>query len=37
MRQEQQQIRGWVDAQAAQQDEIRRLLRRLAGERENQR
>jgi hypothetical protein len=37
MRQEQQQIRNWVDAQAAQQDEIRRLLRRLAGERENQR
>jgi hypothetical protein len=37
MRQEQQQIRSWVDAQSAQQDEIRRLLRRLAGERESQR
>ena len=37
MREEQQQIRSWVDAQAAQQDEIRRLLRRLAGERESQR
>ena len=37
MREEQQQIRNWVDAQAAQQDEIRRLLRRLAGERESQR
>jgi hypothetical protein len=37
MREEQQQIRNWVDAQAAQQDEIRRLLRRLAGERETQR
>ena len=37
LREEQQQIRSWVDAQAAQQDEIRRLLRRLAGERESQR
>ncbi len=37
MRQEQQQIRTWVEAQATQQDEIRRLLRRLAGERESQR
>jgi hypothetical protein len=29
MRQEQQEIRGWVEAQSAQQDDIRRLLRRL--------
>ena len=36
MRQEQQQIRDWVEAQAAQQEDIRRLLRRLAGEREKQ-
>jgi hypothetical protein len=34
MRQEQQQIRDWVEAQAAQQEDIRRLLRRLASERE---
>jgi hypothetical protein len=36
MRQEQQQIRDWVEAQSAQQEDIRRLLRRLAGEREKQ-
>jgi hypothetical protein len=36
MRQEQQQIRDWVEAQTAQQEDIRRLLRRLAGEREKQ-
>jgi hypothetical protein len=36
MRQEQLQMRNWVDSHAAQQDEIRRLLRRLAGERESQ-
>ena len=36
MRQEQQQIRDWVEAQAAQQDDIRRLLRRLVDEREKQ-
>ena len=34
MRQEQQQIRDWVNAQAAQQDDIRKLLRRLTSERE---
>jgi hypothetical protein len=34
MRQEQQQIRDWVEAQAAQQEDIRKLLRRLANERE---
>jgi hypothetical protein len=34
MRQEQQQIRDWVEAQSAQQEDIRRLLRRLVGERE---
>ena len=34
--QEQQQIRDWVEAQATQQDDIRRLLRRLIGEREKQ-
>jgi hypothetical protein len=34
MRQEQQQIRDWVEAQAAQQEEIGRLLRRLVSERE---
>jgi hypothetical protein len=34
MRQEQQQIRDWVEAQAAQQEDIRKLLRRLASERE---
>ncbi len=34
MRQEQQQIRDWVEAQAAQQEDIRMLLRRLASERE---
>jgi len=36
MRQEQQQMRNWVDSHAAQQDEIRRLLRRLVDERERQ-
>ena len=36
MRQEQQQIRDWAEAQAAQQDDIRRLLRRIVGEREKQ-
>lgn len=34
MRQEQQLIRDWVEAQAAQQEEVGRLLRRLAGENE---
>jgi hypothetical protein len=34
MRQEQQLIRDWVEAQAAQQEEVGRLLRRLAGESE---
>jgi hypothetical protein len=34
MRNEQQQIRDWIEAQAAQQDDIRKLLRRLVGERE---
>jgi hypothetical protein len=34
MRQEQQQVRDWVEAQSAQQDEIRKLLRRLIAERE---
>ncbi len=34
MRQEQQQIRDWVNAQTAQQDDIRKLLRRLTSERE---
>jgi hypothetical protein len=34
MRQEQQLIRDWVEAQAAQQEEVSKLLRRLAGENE---
>jgi hypothetical protein len=34
MRHEQQQIRDWANAQAAQQDDIRKLLRRLVSERE---
>jgi hypothetical protein len=34
MRQEQQLIRDWVEAQAAQQEEVGKLLRRLAGESE---
>jgi hypothetical protein len=34
MRHEQQQIRDWVEAQAAQQEDIRKLLRRLVSERE---
>ncbi|HEY1944383.1 MAG TPA: flagellar motor protein MotA [Roseiarcus sp.] len=34
MRQEQQQIRDWVEAQASQQEDIRKLLRRLVSERE---
>ncbi len=34
MRHEQQQIRDWVEAQAAQQDDVRNLLRRLVSERE---
>src|SRR6202453_2006507 len=34
MRQEQQLIRDWVEAQAAQQEEVGKLLRRLAGENE---
>src|SRR6202453_1838330 len=36
MRQEQQQIRDWVEAQSSQQDDIGRLLRRLISEREKQ-
>jgi hypothetical protein len=36
MRAEQQQMRNWVDSHAVQQDEIRRLLRRLVDERERQ-
>jgi hypothetical protein len=36
MRGEQQQIRDWVEAQSAQQDDIRRLLRQLIEEREKQ-
>ena len=36
MRQEQQQIRDWVEAQTAQQEDIRGLLRRLAGQHEKQ-
>jgi len=36
MRQEQQQIRDWVEAQSAQQEDIRGLLRRLADEHEKQ-
>ena len=36
MRTEQQQMRAWVDSHAAQQDEIRRLLRRLADEHQRQ-
>ena len=36
MRQEQQQIRDWVEAQSAQQDDIRKLLRQLIDEREKQ-
>jgi hypothetical protein len=36
MRAEQQQIRDWVEAQSAQQDDIRRLLRQLIEEREKQ-
>jgi hypothetical protein len=34
MRHEQQQIRDWVEAQAVQQEDLRKLLRRLASERE---
>jgi hypothetical protein len=34
MRHEQQQIRDWVEAQAVQQEDIRKLLRRLVSERE---
>jgi hypothetical protein len=34
MRHEQQQIRNWAEAQAAQQEDIRNLLQRLAAERE---
>jgi hypothetical protein len=37
MRQEQQLIRDWVEAQAAQQEEVGKLLRRLAGENETHR
>jgi hypothetical protein len=37
MRQEQQLIRDWVEAQAAQQEEVARLLKRLADEKETQR
>jgi hypothetical protein len=36
MRHEQQQVRDWVEAQAVQQEDIRRLLRRLVDEREKQ-
>jgi hypothetical protein len=36
MRQEQQQIRDWVETQSQQQDDIRRLLRQLIEEREKQ-
>ncbi|MGO9741945.1 MAG: flagellar motor protein MotA [Roseiarcus sp.] len=36
MRQEQKMIRDWVDAQNEQQEDIRKLLRRLVGEREDQ-
>ena len=36
MREEQQQIREWVERQAAVQEDIRRLLRRLADQREKQ-
>ncbi len=36
MRQEQQQIRDWVEAQSAQQEDLSRLLRRLISEREKQ-
>ncbi len=36
MRQEQKLIRDWVDAQNEQQEDIRKLLRRLVGEREDQ-
>jgi hypothetical protein len=34
MRQEQQLIRDWVEAQASQQEEVRKLLQRLARESE---
>jgi hypothetical protein len=34
MRQEQQLIRDWVEAQASQQEEVRKLLQRLAREHE---
>jgi hypothetical protein len=37
MRQEQQLIRDWVEAQAAQQEEVGKLLRRLSGENETHR
>src|SRR5579863_555920 len=37
MRQEQQLIRDWVESQAAQQEEVGRLLRRLSGENETHR
>ncbi len=36
MRQEQQQIRDWVEGQAQMQEDIRRLLRRIADQRERQ-
>jgi hypothetical protein len=36
MREEQQQIREWVERQAAVQEDMRRLLRRLADQREKQ-
>jgi hypothetical protein len=36
MREEQQQIRDWVERQAAVQEDIRRLLRRLSDQREKQ-
>ena len=35
MRHEQQMIRDWVDAQNRQQEEIRKLLRRLVDERQD--
>ncbi len=36
MREEQQQIRDWVERQAAVQEDMRRLLRRLSDQREKQ-
>ena len=36
MREEQQQVRDWVERQAAVQEDMRRLLRRLSDHREKQ-